>query len=249
MRDCPALHEQAGDYPEAFRGRVPAKIKMLNQVESYPCDGGPVLCAGKNQIYDAWCDSHGSVSIWLSDTLKLGVTADEFEVVEWYKELSVEPEPVSKSKAEAFVEEFQEWQRVMVEGKPKPPGFDIDTSSGAHGPQESSVGEVNEKGALRLYSVKAMSPEEALDFARWIIDTFGVPEVEPVVPQHPEIIFANEHYRHKPCFDTDTEVGGLLRQESVTRAAPTYACQSCEKIFRLVWEAEQTSPNEEKYAR
>lgn len=88
----PALTEQyVGDsrssYPANYRGRVPLKVRMAKDV--FP--DAPIfekgMVAEMNREYFVWVNKHGAVSAVFEDGKRLGLLPQEFDVIEWHKQL------------------------------------------------------------------------------------------------------------------------------------------------------------------
>ena len=75
-----ALKYQSEHYPERFKGRVPKTIRIIKWIR------GLTREANFGEVHRAWTNSHGAVSVVFPNGSSLGVTPDEFEVVDWYPE-------------------------------------------------------------------------------------------------------------------------------------------------------------------
>ncbi len=93
MIDCPALHEQSGIYPKGWGKKVPKSVRMKRTVcpdfplSAFPENKGMVAC--QEEEYPCWTNSHGAVAVVFPDGRKLGVRPDEFEIIEWYEEKTI----------------------------------------------------------------------------------------------------------------------------------------------------------------
>lgn len=90
FNDSAALHDRSPIYPSRFNGRVPKRVRMVDQVESevfqYTRDPADYLVCKVNAEYDVTVNRNGAVSAILPGGKKLGLKPHEFEVVEWHGE-------------------------------------------------------------------------------------------------------------------------------------------------------------------
>lgn len=93
LQDCPALRHQALDYPAAFAGRVPQKLRLLVTVYARHQNYG---CAEIHSVHPAWTSVHGEVGAVLSSGLIIWLQPGEFEVIAWHSPKRVRSSSVRK---------------------------------------------------------------------------------------------------------------------------------------------------------
>lgn len=84
--DSPALAYQSKFYPEAWQGKVPARVRMTATARSFLrfcLKRTPVALAGT--LFDVWVNSNGHVVVIFETGELLGVDHNKVDVVEWHE--------------------------------------------------------------------------------------------------------------------------------------------------------------------
>lgn len=96
-KQSPALKMRSNEpepfsYPNKWNDRVPLKVKMKETVTSdmvmfFPHDS-EMIAIGGNEYY-CWVNSYGALSAILPHGERLGLKPDEFEVIEFHPETTI----------------------------------------------------------------------------------------------------------------------------------------------------------------
>jgi hypothetical protein len=99
-----ALEHQSEHYPKHWQGKVPKRVRMLQNVTvDLPFMASPSCEVIEGCEYEVSVNTHGAVSAITQNGKLPGLKPSEFEVIEWHKPMSANPCPPSENYLEKII--------------------------------------------------------------------------------------------------------------------------------------------------